>query len=54
MPGIAMYAVGVLVVLFAAIMVTFDPREVWKRVEWADGRVPPSLSLVIRATAGGR
>ena len=26
---------------FAAIMVTFDPREVWKRVEWADGEAPP-------------
>ncbi len=40
-PGIGMYAVGGLVVLFAAIMVTFDQREAWKRVEWADGRVPP-------------
>ena len=35
-PGIGMYAVAGLVVLFAAIMTTFDPREVWKRVEWAD------------------
>ena len=40
-PGIAMYAVGALVVLFPAIAVSFDAREVWKRVEWADGRVPP-------------
>ena len=39
-PGIAMYAVGALVVLFAAIMITVDPREAWKRIEWADGRVP--------------
>ena len=23
-------------------MVTFDPREVWERVEWADGRPPSS------------
>ena len=30
--GIGMYAVGALIVLFPAIMVTFDPREVWKRV----------------------
>lgn len=37
-PGIGMYALGALVVLLAAIMVTFDPREVWRRVEWADGR----------------
>ena len=35
-PGIGMYAVGGLVVLFTAILITFDPREVWKRVEWTD------------------
>lgn len=40
-PGVGMYAVGALVMLFPAIMVTFDPREVWKRIEWADGQVPP-------------
>ena len=42
-PGPAMYAVGALVVLFAAIMITVDPREAWTRIEWADGRVPPEL-----------
>src|SRR5262245_6238819 len=42
-PGIAMYAMGVLVVLFAAIMFTADPHEMWKRVEWADAeQSPPS------------
>jgi paraquat-inducible protein A len=35
-PGIGMYAVGGLVFLFAAMMITFDPREVWKRIEWAE------------------
>jgi paraquat-inducible protein A len=35
--GVGMYAVGVLVLLFPAIMVTFDPSEIWRRVEWADG-----------------
>ena len=39
-PDIGMYAVGVLVVLLCAIAVTFDPREIWKRVEWADGCMP--------------
>jgi paraquat-inducible protein A len=34
-PGIGMYAMGVLVALLAAIKITFDPREVWKRVQWA-------------------
>jgi paraquat-inducible protein A len=37
-PGIGMYAVGLLVVLFAAIMATVDPHEIWKRVEWAAPR----------------
>ncbi len=33
--GIGMYAVGALVVLLPAIMVTFDAREAWSRVAWA-------------------
>jgi len=45
-PGIGMYALGGLVVLFPAIMLTVDPREIWRRVEWADGQGPP------RAEAG--
>jgi paraquat-inducible protein A len=43
--GIGMYAAGALVVLFTAIMVTFDPREVWKRVEWANGLVPERVGV---------
>src|SRR6185295_7712994 len=35
-PGIGLYAVGGLIVLFAAIMITFDPREGWRRIEWTD------------------
>jgi paraquat-inducible protein A len=38
--GIGMYAVGALIFLFATIMVTFHPREVWKRVEWSEGEPP--------------
>lgn len=37
--GIGMYAVGTLVLLFPAIMATFDPDEIWERVQWADGSV---------------
>jgi len=44
--GIGMYAIGALVVLFAAIAMAFDPREVWRRVEWADGRVPGGERLL--------
>jgi paraquat-inducible protein A len=33
-PGIGMYAMGTLVVLFAAIMMAVDPHEIWNRVTW--------------------
>jgi len=42
--GVGMYGIGLLVLLFPAIMVTFDPEEIWRRVEWADGNTPPPLS----------
>ena len=41
--GIGMYAVGALVLLFPAIAVTFDPEEIWQRVEWANGTLPQAL-----------
>jgi paraquat-inducible protein A len=34
--GIAMWAVAGLIVLLAAMSSSFDPDEVWLRVEWAD------------------
>jgi paraquat-inducible protein A len=40
--GVGMYAAGVLVLLLSMIAVTFDPREIWKRVAWANGREPSS------------
>ena len=39
-PGIGLFAVGLLVVLLAAIGSTFDPHAIWQRVVWADGSVP--------------
>ncbi|WP_313951298.1 paraquat-inducible protein A [Accumulibacter sp.] len=36
-PGVGMYAMGLLAVLLPAISVTFDAREIWKRVEWKHG-----------------
>jgi paraquat-inducible protein A len=39
--GIGMFAVGALVLLFPAILVTFDPDDLWQRVVWADGEMPP-------------
>ncbi len=41
--GIGMYAVGALVLLFPAIMATFDEEEIWQRVEWADGSLPRNM-----------
>jgi paraquat-inducible protein A len=35
-PGVAMYALGALVFLLAAFQASFDPREVWQRIEWAE------------------
>jgi paraquat-inducible protein A len=43
-PGIGMFAAGALVLLIAAMTVSFDPHEVWQRVEWASGAMPPGLS----------
>ncbi len=40
-PGIGMYATGALVVLIPWIVVSFEPGEIWQRIEWADGEAPP-------------
>lgn len=37
-PGLALYALAGLAVMFAAIQSIFDPHEVWDRIEWADAR----------------
>jgi len=37
-PGLALFALGALVFLFAAIQASFDPREVWQRIAWAEER----------------
>ena len=41
-PGIAMFALGALVFLLAAIQASFDPRDVWSRIEWADAVDDPA------------
>lgn len=38
--GIGMYAFGALVVLCPAIMLSFDDRELWQKVQWAEGEMP--------------
>lgn len=43
-PGIGMFAAGAFVFLLAAIIVSFEPHEIWSRVVWADGTIPPTPS----------
>jgi len=35
-PGLALFALGALVFVLAAMQASFDPREVWDRIEWAE------------------
>jgi len=43
LPGIGMFAAGALVVLVTAMTVSFDPHEVWKRIEWVRLEKAPVL-----------
>ena len=43
-PGIALFTLFAMVVLFAAIQSSFDPREVWDRIEWADEEITHDTS----------
>ena len=43
-PGIGIFAAAGLIVLLAAMSSSFDPREAWSRVRWANGDWPrPAL-----------
>jgi paraquat-inducible protein A len=53
-PGIGMVAVGVLVVLLAAIAVSFEPRAIWERVEWVDENARALGSPEVRAVGPTR
>ena len=44
LPDAGMFAAGVFVFLLGAVLVTFDAREVWARIEWIDGTVPTTTS----------
>jgi paraquat-inducible protein A len=39
-PGVGLFALGVLVVLLAALGSSFDSHAIWQRVVWADGTRP--------------
>lgn len=36
LPGVGLYALAGLVFVLPAMQASFDPREVWRRIEWAD------------------
>ncbi len=36
-PGTALFMLGALVVVLATMQVSFEPREVWERIEWVEG-----------------
>ncbi len=37
-PGLALFVLGALVFVLAGMQSSFDAREVWERIEWADAR----------------
>ena len=39
-PGVGIFATGGLILLLAAMSSSFDPREAWSRVRWANGDWP--------------
>jgi paraquat-inducible protein A len=41
-PGVALFVLGGLVFLLSAIQVTFDPKEVWDRIQWAEPSPQPN------------
>ena len=49
-PGLALFTLGGLVFLLAAMQASFDPREVWERIEWA-GQRPRGAARGAPATA---
>lgn len=42
-PGIGIFAVGALVFLLAGMSASFEPREIWSRVRWANGEWPGTV-----------
>jgi paraquat-inducible protein A len=37
-PGVALFVLGALVFVLAAMQTNFDPREVWEKIQWAEER----------------
>jgi len=42
-PGVGIFAAGGLILLLAGMSSSFDPRDAWSRVRWANGEGPPRV-----------
>jgi paraquat-inducible protein A len=51
-PGVGLFALGVLVVLLAALGSSFDSHVIWQRVVWADGTRPEPLEPGLAKRSG--
>jgi paraquat-inducible protein A len=49
-PGLALYTLGVLVFLLAAMQASFDPRVVWAKLEWVS-RTQKARARLVGATS---
>jgi paraquat-inducible protein A len=51
-PGLALFVLGALIFVLAAMQASFDPREVWARIEWDENRTRRRLpdTLPVQAT----
>jgi paraquat-inducible protein A len=45
-PGTALFALGALVFVFAGMQASFDRREVWERIEWAEAATERENGMV--------
>jgi paraquat-inducible protein A len=50
--GIGMYAVGALMLLFPAMTVSFNANELWQKIEWGDGAMPPPAASPVVESPG--
>jgi paraquat-inducible protein A len=50
-PGLALFALAALIFILAAIQASFDAREVWERVEWAESDAERSAGSEFMAEA---
>jgi paraquat-inducible protein A len=50
-PGLALYSLGALIFVLAAMQASFDPREVWARVEWVSRARRKARRGLVEATS---